>query len=521
MDRQNGLRGKVAIVGGGPAGLVVAKYLKEQGFEPTLFEQSDSIGGQWNARASHSGVWPSMPTNTSRVMTCFSDFQHEPDTVVYPSEQEMLSYLQRYAAHFDLMPHIRVRTRIELIERDSSGSGWMVRFVPEDGEPQMETFPYVIVASGRYNKPLIPPVPGLDSFSGPGGVTHTFHYRDPERYRGQRVLVAGGSISALEIASDLAMHGRTPIVSTFRRQRYIFQKLLAGVPADHVAFTRFAVLSAEVMPMESIAQGLKEFVLRTSGSPEQFGALRPADNVLEAGISLSQHYLPLVAEGHIVPKPWIGAVEGQTVRFVDGSVEQIDAIIFGTGYDLDVPFLSEEVRRTLDLNAHHIDLYKSTFHPDLAGLAFLGLFELIGPYFPVLELQARWIAYTWSGVRPAPSREEMEAGLTAYRARRGQPQQQLMDMMALLFAREAGVEPELHEWPEFARALLFGPLASTSFRLSGPDSLPEAAEHFASDAMAFGAITSPEFTPDQRARLEALIAARNDAAFAEFVKQVT
>lgn len=179
MDRRNGLRGKVAIVGGGPAGLVAAKYLKEQGFEPTVFEQSDGIGGQWNARGSHSGVWPSMPTNTSRVMTCFSDFHHDPDTVVYPSEQEMLGYLQRYAAHFGLMLHIRLRTRVELIERDSSGSGWVVRFVPEEGEPQTEAFPYVIVASGRYNKPMTPSVPGLDSFSLPGDVTHTFHYKGP------------------------------------------------------------------------------------------------------------------------------------------------------------------------------------------------------------------------------------------------------------------------------------------------------------------------------------------------------
>lgn len=314
------------------------------------------------------------------------------------------------------------------------------------------------------------------------------------------------------------MHGRTPVVSTFRHQRYISHKLLAGVPYDHVAFTRYAELAEEDMPMESIAQRLKEFVLRTSGSPEQFGAPRPEDEGLEPRISQSQHYLPLVAEGRILPKPWIGAVEGQTVRFVDGSAEQIDAIIFGTGYDLHVPFLSKEIRRKLDLDAHHIDLYKFTFHPDLANLAFLGLYKLIGPYFPVLELQARWIAYTWSGVRPAP--KKMEAGLTAYRARRGQAQEQLMHTMALLFARKAGVEPELREWPEFARALLFGPLAPTSFRLSGYDKLPEAAEHFASDAAAFGAIPSPAFTSDQRTQLEALVAARNDAAFAEFVEQV-
>ena len=57
---------RVAIVRSGPGGLVVAKYLKEHGFEPVVFEQADDIGGQWNVRGPSSGVWPSMVTNTSR-----------------------------------------------------------------------------------------------------------------------------------------------------------------------------------------------------------------------------------------------------------------------------------------------------------------------------------------------------------------------------------------------------------------------------------------------------------------------
>ena len=70
----------------------------------------------------------------------------------------------------------------------------------------------------------------------------------------------------------------------------------------------------------------------------------------------------------------------------------------------------------------------------------------------------------------------MAAGVAAYRARRGGPQEQMGHAMSLLLAREAGVEPDLSRWPELARALLFGPLSAVSFRLSGPDSLPEAAE---------------------------------------------
>ncbi|HWF42998.1 MAG TPA: hypothetical protein VN683_13000, partial [Acidothermaceae bacterium] len=49
-------------------------------------------------------------------------------------------------------------------------------------------------------------------------------------------------------------------------------------------------------------------------------------------------------------------------------------------------------------------------------------------------------------------------------------------------------------WPHLRRALLFGPLAPSCFRLEGLDALPDAAARFARDAVAFGAITSNELT---------------------------
>jgi dimethylaniline monooxygenase (N-oxide forming) len=271
-----------------------------------------------------------------------------------------------------------------------------------------------------------------------------------------------------------------------------------------VLSTRFAALAAETKTLDQVAREFKDLLLRFYGSPDQFGALRPANDIFEAGISLSQYFLPLVAEGRIVPKPWISAIEGQTVHFADGSAESIDAIVFGTGFDLHLPFLSAGVRRTLSVDADHIDLHEFTFHPELPGLAFLGMFSLQGPYFPVLELQARWVAYVWSGTRQAPSRPAMEAGVAAYRAQRGAPQDRPMHPMALMFAREAGVEPDPWNWPDLARALLFGPLSPVSFRLSGPDKLPDAAERSAASARAFGAVSSPEFTTEQRAQLEIL-----------------
>jgi dimethylaniline monooxygenase (N-oxide forming) len=74
---------QVAIVGGGPAGLVAAKSLLEEGLQPTVFEQSSNVGGQWNAPGPHSGIWKTMRANTSKVTTCFSECPFDEELPVY------------------------------------------------------------------------------------------------------------------------------------------------------------------------------------------------------------------------------------------------------------------------------------------------------------------------------------------------------------------------------------------------------------------------------------------------------
>src|SRR3984957_15791099 len=185
--QQQGSRRKVAIIGSGPGGLVAAKYLKQHGFEPVIFEQDDEIGGEGDGRSPHSGIWPSMVTNTSRLLTCFSDLAPEPGIPLFPSNAEILGYLKRYARAFEILSQIRFNTRVELIERDLEGGGWVIR--SDGSERRSERFPYVVVASGRFNMPQLPTLPGLESFSGPRGVLHSFAYKDPECFRGKRVLV--------------------------------------------------------------------------------------------------------------------------------------------------------------------------------------------------------------------------------------------------------------------------------------------------------------------------------------------
>jgi cation diffusion facilitator CzcD-associated flavoprotein CzcO len=474
------------VIGAGPGGLAVARWLLSQGFEPTIFEQAPVLGGQWTGLAGLSGVWPTMHTNTSRVMTAFSDLDHETD-LVYPSGRDILDYLHRYAEAFGLMSRIRFGTRVELLSQQDTG--WLV-----DHTGTTERFDRAVVATGRFQSPAIPTVPGLDTFAGSAGVISTYQYREPEPYCGKRVLVAGGAISALEIAAEVAQLGAARVVVSQRRQRYILPKFAAGVPSDHRIFTRYGTIANERLPAAEVDRQLKEIVVEAGGRPEQYGAPAPDRSLFVAGVTLSQSYLPLVAEGRITVRPWMTSVADRNVTFADGTADEFDGIVFGTGFDLHLPFLSNDIRAILDLDAVHLDADRYTFHPDLPGLAFVGMWDQSGGYFVPLEMQARWIAYTWGGAVPAPSDAGQRAYIDAYRSQRGLPQKTRMNLVALMFARAAGVEPNVRSWPTLRRALLFGPLAPSCFRLEGQDALPDAAARFARDAAAFGAITSNELT---------------------------
>jgi dimethylaniline monooxygenase (N-oxide forming) len=480
----------VAVIGAGPGGLAAARWLLSRGFEPTIFEQAPMLGGQWTGLAGRSGVWPSMHTNSSRTLTAFGDLEHETQ-LVYPSNREILYYLHRYAETFALTTRILVGTEVELIRR--TGAGWLVRHTRGD-----ESFERVVVASGRFHAPAIPAVPGLETFAGSAGAISSYHYREPAPYRDKRVLVAGCAISALEIAAELAQLGAARVVVTQRRQRYILPKFAAGVPSDNRIYTRYGTLASESLPTPEIDRQLKEIVVEAGGSPEQYGAPTPDPSLLAAGVTLNQHYLPLVAEGRITVRPWMQSIAGATVTFADGHAEDFDGIVFGTGFKLCLPFLSEDIRAILNLDAVHMDADRYTFHPDLPGMAFVGMWDQSGGYFVPLELQARWIAYTWGGTIPPPSESDQQLAITAYRSRRGTPQKTQMNLVAMTFARAAGVEPDLDNWPHMQRALLFGPLTPSCFRLEGSDALAHAPAQFVREAAAFGAITSNELTRRER-----------------------
>lgn len=473
----------VAIIGAGPAGLAAARWLKARGFAPMLIEAHDGIGGQWNGANPLSGVWPEMRTNTARITTSFSDLDYPAEVAVFPRNQEVLAYLQRYAQMFGLLEGARLGTRLTRLEQ--GGAGYRL-LLEKDGTVEEITVPHVVIATGRYNKPNIPAIAGLESFSGELGARHAFYYKSPEEFRGKRVVVAGGSISALEIASDLSMLGSRAVWLSQRRQRYVMPKMVRGVPLEYYAFTLGGALMRDSASAEELDRARQEFVLAYGGDPARYGAPKPHRDIRKAGFTGSQHYLNLVAENRLSVRPWIARVDGRTVTFTDSSSVEADGIVIGTGFDLDLPFLSDRIASVLKVDARGMRVADFTFHPDLPGLALMGLWPQQGPYPVPFEQQARYVAYAWSGAIPAPSRAALEAGLAACEAEGHFDDYRDQNEIALRFARLCGTDPAGVGDAALQRMLEASATTAIMFRMRGPDALPDAVERFRAQFRRFG-----------------------------------
>ena len=500
--------GPVAVIGAGPSGLTAAKHLIERGLEPIVLERGHDVGGQWNVGSPHSGVWRGMRTNTSRTTTAFSDFPLGPGVATFPRADQVQAYLREYADHFGVAQRVRTAARVTGVER--AGRDWIVRWT-HDGDDHADRFAGVVVASGRFGAPRFPATPGLARLRLDGRALHSFDYRGRDEFRGRRVLVYGNSISGVEIASDLAADNTIEVISACRHPRYVLQKVVRGIPTDWRWFNRFFGLLGASLPPEQVAAGIRDGALAEAGDPARYGGLA-VDPKAPPKLSMSQEYLAYVAEGRIAARGAVESIEGRTVRFADGAETEVDAVICATGYDLDLPYLSPDIRRVLGEDRTHLDLYLRTFHPELAGLALLGQFLLIGPQIPTVELQARWVAAVWSGALAPPATERMYAGIAEHRAMRGAMPFDIYPQLAAMLAGELGVEPDIDRYPELAQGLLFGPLAPARWLLDGPGARPEAERLLAA---AFGELGPlPPVPADQIETLRMIAGALDDPALA-------
>ena len=312
----------VAIIGAGQAGLAMGYFLRQKGIPFFILERGDSIGSAWRER------WDSLTLFTPRRYSGLPGLPFPGDQEGYPTRDEVIDYLERYARTFELFLELNSEVG-ELREEDG-------RFLLKvDG--QSRTSDQVVVATGPFQEPYIPDLAG--QLSPEVVAMHAVGYRRPSDLPQGTALVVGGGNTGFQIAKELAATRRV-VLSVGSRQKPLPQRL-----AGRDLFwwlTKTHLLSTTVE--SRLGSRLRHREMLIGSSPRELRR--------RYGVEL---------------KPRAVDASGQAVRFEDGSEVAVDAVIWATGYRPDYSWIKLPIFGS-DGRLHH-----RRGVTEVPGVYFLGL----------------------------------------------------------------------------------------------------------------------------------------------------
>jgi putative flavoprotein involved in K+ transport len=317
----------VLIVGGGQSGLAAAYAALQAGLQPLVLEASPLPTGSWPH------YYDSLTLFSPARYSSLPGMAFDGDGESYPHRDEVVAYLQRYAA--DLVrrgAEIRTGTRVAEVT-SAGGDGFAVRLA--DG--QVLAVPRLIAATGSFARPYRPVLPGQESFT--GQILHTADYRAPKVLAGQRVIVVGAGNSAVQIAYELAEYARVTLASR-APVRFVPQR-----PLGRDVHFWFRVTGFDRLP------------LRRAERP-------PTQPVLDPG-----RYRDALRSGRLERRAMFARLDGEEVEWADGRRERVDVVLLATGYRPDLDFLAPLGALTPDGRALQVGGVSRTHR----GLGYLGL----------------------------------------------------------------------------------------------------------------------------------------------------
>jgi dimethylaniline monooxygenase (N-oxide forming) len=365
------------IIGAGSSGIAAAKKLVDAGIDVDVFEKSDRVGGNWvfGNRNEMSSAYRSLHINTSRDRMEYADYPMPRDYPDFPHHTDIARYFDAYVDHFGLRERIRFETGVERASRGADGV-WSLT----DDRGAEHRYDALLVANGHHWNPRWPEpaFPGSESFE--GVQMHSHHYIDNQDFRDKNVVVLGMGNSAMDIAVE-ASQVASRVFLAARRGAHIIPKYLWGKPLDQMG------LSPRIpWPVRRVI--LSAIIKSTTGSLDRYGLQKPDHPIGSAHPTISDEILSKLTHGDIVPKPNIAALQGDSVRFADGTVEKADVVVYGTGYKVTFPFFDEGFIAAPD---NDLPLYRRVFHPDIPNVFFIALLQPLGATMPLAEAQGQWI----------------------------------------------------------------------------------------------------------------------------------
>jgi putative flavoprotein involved in K+ transport len=314
----------VVVVGAGQSGLAVTRALQARGIRPVVLEAEPEPAGSWPHY--YDSLTLFSPVGYSSMPGL--GFPGHPDH--YPHRDEVVSYLRRYAAVLDA--DIRTSTPVTEVEADGE-DGFLVRTAAEETWHARG----VVAATGSFGNPYVPDLPGQDWFT--GRIQHVASYRNPHEHAGERIVVIGAGNSAVQVGYELS---QVAAVTLATRHPVIFVPQCRGGKDVHywLKATGFDLLPPEWLR--------RYFSGRTVDDTGKY-----------------QHALKT---GQLGRRPMFTAFEGDSVVWPDGTREQVDTVLFATGYRPQLDYLRPLGALDGGMPLHSGGI--STTHP---GLVYVGL----------------------------------------------------------------------------------------------------------------------------------------------------
>jgi dimethylaniline monooxygenase (N-oxide forming) len=393
----------VLILGAGWSGLLACKYCTAAGLTTLVLEKRTTIGGVWayTDETGRGGVMKNTVTTSSKCITEISDFPMPEGSPDFLHHTQILSYLGQYAAHFDLLPHIRLGEEITRATR--RGDLWNV--ATRSGRTYSAT--HLVVGTGVHQQPA--DVSGDARFDGFSGSLR--HSASVKEFRGdhadETVVIWGGGESASDIAYEASLAGAR-VYWCIPNGQWFVPKVVDRWPpfpswGPKVVDQTSSRLRLFLSPTHRYSPFVNQYLSHTFGfnghGQEPWRTHAPYNRSF---FNKSTDVLSAVKSGQVIPKRDVARCDGRTVHFTDGTKTEADVIIMCSGYRITFPFLDDAVAGTDPRR-----WYKYVFCQDDPSLAFVGFARPIFGSIPGLaEIQSRLVAGVFSGRISLPPRPE-------------------------------------------------------------------------------------------------------------------
>lgn len=407
---------RICVIGAGPSGLAATKTLRQAGLDVTCFEGSPQIGGHWviGNPTGRSSAYRSLRTNTTKIMSRFSDFQMPKDWPDYPSFDRVREWLESYVDHFGFRENIQLSSEV-VKANPLDGGGWEITINGIGGGERIEQFDVVVAASGTYWSRKMPRWAGQFD----GQIIHAQDYRSPEELdvAGKHVVVVGIGNTGCELACELARSSAASVYLSARSGTWILPKTIDGVPAtksaslthptDPVPKALVAMTEdqrdAAVMAMATAT--IKETHSKRMKRFEELGLPAAPDHPFLKRPTINQDLLQRLEDGELIAKPDIERLDGDAVVFAGGERVQADIIICATGYHLSYPYFAADIADTSD---DDLNLFCGIMPRDRRDLFYIGVSRPFGAFWPIAEAQAQFVGALLANEYVLPAQKEID-----------------------------------------------------------------------------------------------------------------